>query len=338
MVAGNGRPPQGRRAGKAARAGLPKKQKHKKSGQLSSQAPSSSGGRVVDLGGTAANVPRKWTAAEKRARAAERAAERTEAGEEEEEHASEEEEETAAVGRRPKASASQHGSHFGHGASGRVNDEWQTTAEAWSELVPCLEHWRSARVWMPFWYDGMAAKHLRALGFKHVLHEDADFFERAQDAEFLSGVDVIVDNPPYTNAETKEAVLTALMATGTCFHACVCARVTVRVVDLRHERQESRGVSYCRPACCSRRSSARRWMRQRRVFQPAARHNAARRTAHSTPAVYSTLTCADTLQVQLVLPRRLKVCKTDGPPVPFKQMLWLCHGCKLALDLNFVGE
>ena len=62
--------------------------------------------------------------------------------------------------------------------------------------------------------------------------------------------------------------------------------------------------------------------------------------------------------VQLVLPRRVKVCKTGGAPVPvrarrhlcaggahallpspsqFKQMVWICHGCELAKDVNFVG-
>ena len=280
MVAGgNGKRPVGRRHSKVLKAGWPKKPHQ--------QAPSGSG-RVVAGGGVAA-APARWTAAEKRARAAERAAVLSAVGEEEDEAeaAQAEAEEPAEGSHRPgwssraPASASQHGSHFAHGASGLVNDEWQTTLEAWGELAPALlPSFRTQRLWCPFYYDGQCKAHLTTLGFEHVYHEEADFFTLAADEGFLTTVDIIVDNPPYTSAETKEAVLKALMASG-------------------------------KPWC---------------VLLPSS-------------VLFSTLfrEIVDTSKVQLVLPRRLKVCKTDGPPVPFKQMVWVCHGLELAHDLWFVG-
>ena len=143
---------------------------------------------------------------------------------------------------------------------------------------------------------------LLTLCAQHVVHEEADFFARARDQSFLAGVDIIIDNPPYTSAETKEAVICALVDTA-------------------------------KPFCILLPSSV--------LFTQLFRNN-----------------LPD--GVQLVLPRRVKVCKTGGDPVPvraqgsagrrfvcavltcrpptqFKQMVWICRGCELAKDLNFVG-
>ncbi|KAJ1620366.1 hypothetical protein T492DRAFT_602446 [Pavlovales sp. CCMP2436] len=96
-----------------------------------------------------------------------------------------------------------------------ANDEWQTTARTWASLAPAIERYRTKRIWMPFYYDGACAEHLRALGFEDVVHEaDVDFFERVQDTAFMRTVDVIIDNPPYTNREIKERVLRALAQCG----------------------------------------------------------------------------------------------------------------------------
>lgn len=95
-----------------------------------------------------------------------------------------------------------------------ANDEWQTTRRSWEAVAPHFAAWKSKRVWMPFYYDGVCAEHLRSLGFERVIHERADFFERVKDARFMQGVDLIWDNPPYTNQEIKERVLRALAATG----------------------------------------------------------------------------------------------------------------------------
>jgi len=46
----------------------------------------------------------------------------------------------------------------------------------------------------------------------------------------------------------------------------------------------------------------------------------------------------DASRVQLVLPRRVKVCKTGLAPVPFKFMAWVCYGLELERDLYLVGE
>ena len=93
------------------------------------------------------------------------------------------------------------------------SDEWQTCKESWIELTPLISRFKSQRVWMPFWYDGECAKHLRACGFKHVYHKKRDFFALAKDPGFLSQVDVIIDNPPYTGEEIKTKVLKALRDT-----------------------------------------------------------------------------------------------------------------------------
>lgn len=95
-----------------------------------------------------------------------------------------------------------------------ANDEWQTTRRSWEAVAEQFATWKDSRVWMPFYYDGVCADHLRALGFKHVIHERADFFERVQDKRFMQGVDLIWDNPPYTNQEIKERVLRALAGSG----------------------------------------------------------------------------------------------------------------------------
>lgn len=94
------------------------------------------------------------------------------------------------------------------------NDEWQTTRRSWEAVAAHFCAWKAKRIWMPFYYDGKCAEHLRSLGFAHVIHERADFFERVRDAKFMATVDLIWDNPPYTNQETKERVLRALAACG----------------------------------------------------------------------------------------------------------------------------
>ena len=115
-----------------------------------------------------------------------------------------------------------------------------------------------------------------------MVHQEADFFERARDAAFLGSVDVILDNPPYTAAETKEAVLQTLLATGKPF--CVLLPSSVLFSQLLRDL------------------------------------------------------VPDTARIQAILPRRVLVCKTGCPPVPFKFLAWLCVDCHLERDLYFVGE
>jgi len=76
------------------------------------------------------------------------------------------------------------------------------------------ERFRSKRVWMPFYYDGACAEHLRQIGFTHVVHEQKDFFEQMQDKAFLESVDVVIDNPPYTGEQVKVGILKALAQWG----------------------------------------------------------------------------------------------------------------------------
>ncbi|CAK9075265.1 unnamed protein product [Durusdinium trenchii] len=95
-----------------------------------------------------------------------------------------------------------------------ANDEWQTTREAWQAIAPYFEAYKKKTVWMPFYYDGACADHLRSLGFVNVIHRQEDFFERVLDLKFLRGIDLIWDNPPYTAPEMKERVLRALAQCG----------------------------------------------------------------------------------------------------------------------------
>ena len=99
--------------------------------------------------------------------------------------------------------------------SGTVpNDEWQTTRKSWEAVVAHFAIWKDKRIWMPFYYDGECAAHLRALGYRNIIHTDDDFFERVKDRNFMATVDFIWDNPPYTTPETKEKVLSALASCG----------------------------------------------------------------------------------------------------------------------------
>jgi len=60
----------------------------------------------------------------------------------------------------------------------------------------------------------MCAKYLHELGFTNVVHTNEDFFTKVNDKEFISSVDLILDNPPYTSPETKEQVIRTVVATG----------------------------------------------------------------------------------------------------------------------------
>eukprot|EP00435_Cladocopium_sp_Y103_P023783 s3109_g5.t2 len=95
-----------------------------------------------------------------------------------------------------------------------ANDEWQTTLDAWRAVAPYFAAYKKKTVWMPFYYDGVCADHLRSLGFLNVIHRQEDFFQRVEDRDFLSRVDLIWDNPPYTAPEMKERVLRSLAQCG----------------------------------------------------------------------------------------------------------------------------
>ena len=49
-----------------------------------------------------------------------------------------------------------------------VNDEWQTVRRSWAQVAALFESYKARRVWMPFYYDGACAEHLRALGFEPI--------------------------------------------------------------------------------------------------------------------------------------------------------------------------
>eukprot|EP00466_Bigelowiella_natans_P006384 jgi/Bigna1/38737/e_gw1.28.168.1 len=95
-----------------------------------------------------------------------------------------------------------------------INDEWQTTIDSWRDIAHLFGDYKSRRVWMPFYYDGECAKHLRKLGFKKVYHKRQDFFQKVNDPDFMQSIELIWDNPPYTGAVLKERILRSLVASG----------------------------------------------------------------------------------------------------------------------------
>ncbi len=74
------------------------------------------------------------------------------------------------------------GSGSGHlGGGGGASDDWQTTERSWAAIAELLAPWRDKRVWMPFYYDGVCADHVRGLGFSQVHHRQGeDFFIKAR--------------------------------------------------------------------------------------------------------------------------------------------------------------
>ena len=44
----------------------------------------------------------------------------------------------------------------------------------------------------------------------------------------------------------------------------------------------------------------------------------------------------DMTKVQCIIPRKVRVCKTNKDPVPFKYLVWLCYKCNLNKDLYFI--
>jgi hypothetical protein len=180
----------GRRTNKALRAGLPKKKKLGSGGAGGKHTAAAAAAAGGDVAASPKAPPPRWTAERKRAAKLLRPAKAAAAADEDEGAEADgdaAEEEEGAAPPRPRsraraASPSQHGSHFGNGASGKVNDEWQTTAEAWGEVAPLLQAFRSRAVWQPFYYDGGCAEHVRELGFEHVIHEEQDFFVRCKGA------------------------------------------------------------------------------------------------------------------------------------------------------------
>jgi len=175
--------------------------------------------------------------------------------------------------------SSQHGTHFLKKRKTVINDEWQTTREAWAQITPFLKRFRSSCVWMPFYYDGKCGQYLKELGFYKVVHTNADFFERAKDKNFVDTVDLVLDNPPYTGADVKSRILTTLIQMRKPFILLLPSSV---------------------------------------LFSQLFRET------------------LSTESVQLIIPKRVNVRKTGDEAVPFKYLVWLCHGVNLPRDLIWV--
>ena len=183
--------------------------------------------------------------------------------------------------------ASEHGppvrtisGHLGGGSG--ASDDWQTTARSWAAIAGIIKRYRAKQLWMPFYYDGQCAEHVRALGFSHVHHRPGeDFFIKAREAKFLKSIDLILDNPPYTSPEMKESVLRALASTGKPF--IMLLPMTVLHVGFVRE-------------------------------------------------------ILDANKIQVIIPRRVYVKKTNADEVPFKYLCWFCYGVRLPRDLILIDD
>jgi hypothetical protein len=72
----------------------------------------------------------------------------------------------------------------------KKRDNYTSPFAAW-ELVFKQIDCKNKVVWVPFYCDGDASKHLTKLGINHI-HQDKDFF--TTDVSF----DYIIDNPPFS--------------------------------------------------------------------------------------------------------------------------------------------
>ena len=79
-------------------------------------------------------------------------------------------------------------------------DHFATSAAALGHLAPCLK-WlvkRAGRVlYDPFYCDGSVRGRLQALGFRHLVHENRDFWADVEGCA-VPAHNVLVTNPPYS--------------------------------------------------------------------------------------------------------------------------------------------
>lgn len=181
-----------------------------------------------------------------------RAAQEAARGEEAEEKEGEEADQSAA--KRPRREELPWGPPVG--VKTMVNDEWQTCKSSWEALVPILGPlYMDKCVWQPFYYDGICCRHLEELGFNSVVHVRADFFKKVEDPAFMQKVDVIWDNPPYTDQVTKEEVLRALVKCGKPF--CVLMPISTLHAQFLRDVLDTSKLQVIMPR--------KVWVRKRRV-------------------------------------------------------------------------
>jgi hypothetical protein len=65
------------------------------------------------------------------------------------------------------------------------------------------------RIWDPYYCDGATKRHLQALGFKNVIHENKDFYKLIEHEATIPDHDVFLTNPPYSD-DHIERLLTFL--------------------------------------------------------------------------------------------------------------------------------
>lgn len=126
--------------------------------------------------------------------------------------------------------------------------------------------------------------------------------EQVKDEKFMKTVDLIWDNPPYTSPETKERVLRALVASNKPFSMLL--PISILHVGFVREIVNTQHVCICRT---------------------------------SLEGLSQGSDCGLT-QVQVIIPRRVNVCKTGQDEVPFKYLCWFCYRMGLPRDLYFVDD
>lgn len=86
-----------------------------------------------------------------------------------------------------------------------IYDDFTTPKFVFEEIKNFIP--KDKTIWMPFYCDGKAGKHMRELGF-NVIHKNEDFFETNHENT------VIVDNPPFN---LKKQIIQTCIDRGTPF-------------------------------------------------------------------------------------------------------------------------
>jgi hypothetical protein len=207
--------------------------------------------------------------------------------------------------------------------NGEDSDQWQTCIESWQDISGPLSSFKKKRVWMPFYYDGECAHSLRKVGFKSVYHKKRDFFSLVKDSSFLSSVDVIIDNPPYTGEEIKSRVLIALEATKKPF--AVLLPMTVLHSKLLRDVLDTKYVQTIIPRkVMVKKSSSSSSLSSSSYEEGGGGGGGECERAEEEEQDEKTM-----------VKNRGSATGTSGA-VPFKYLVWLCYRMNLKSDLYFV--
>ena len=96
-----------------------------------------------------------------------------------------------------------------HGFETNHLDHCETPREAYEHIKPYLlelakklnisDPGRNMILWDPYYCDGSAKRHLNAIGFQNMIHENRDFYATISTDETIPKHHVLITNPPYSD-------------------------------------------------------------------------------------------------------------------------------------------